>query len=104
MKVSGLRLANPVKCGRKEDTIFYDHDADCELVALKIPVLGGSPGETTTQIVIKMTSKAGNKTVYTSLMNTMWWTMPEEPVVVKRRPAKKKAEPESVLEFDVTEE
>lgn len=91
----GIRLANPVKCGKKEDTSFYAHEADCELVAIKVPVVNGEPGEFTTQVIIKMTSKTPEKKVaYTSLMNTMWWTWSEDalekPLELKSKPTRKR--------------
>lgn len=77
--IEGIRLANAVKCGRKEDSVFHDTDVICELIAIKIPVVNGAAGEYTTQPVIRMTSKTPEKKVtYTSLMNTMWWTWPHD--------------------------
>lgn len=75
--IKTIRLANSIRCGSREDYLFYGDHTEIAFFAIKIPVLNGLSGETTYQPVMKLTDKKTGRHVFTSLMNTIYWEMPE---------------------------
>lgn len=84
-----IKLANSVKLGRSEEIMFHDssdyrgHGTHIELVAMKMPVENGT-GEYT-QPLVKLIDKATGATTYTSLMNAIYFTMPEKKIEKPKR-------------------
>lgn len=84
-----IKLANSVKLGRSEEIMFHasqdyrGHGTHIELVAMKMPVENGT-GEYT-QPLVKLTDKVSGQVTYTSLMNAIYFTLPEKKVEKPKR-------------------
>ena len=78
-----IKLANSVKLGRSEEIMFHasqdyrGHGTDLELVAMQMPV-ANSPGDHYIQPLVKLTDKMSKQVTYTSLMNAIYFTLPEK--------------------------
>lgn len=84
-----IKLANSVKLGRSEEIMFHanqdyrGHGTEIELVAMKMPVENGT-GEYI-QPLVKLTDKVSKQVTYTSLMNAIYFTLPEKKVEKLKR-------------------
>lgn len=58
MKISYVKLANAIKCGTKTADNLLEKDFDMTLDG----------------VVIRVTEKKSNKSVFTSLFNAVYWT------------------------------
>ncbi|MGA1532662.1 MAG: hypothetical protein ACO35I_08165 [Burkholderiaceae bacterium] len=114
-----VRLAYAAKCGPKEGDVFKNNDDrgsyKVNLCAVRVPVLNASAGETMDIPIMRIKCRKSGQTVFSSLANTAYWTMPkghewetmEEaevvPMVPEReeevKPKTKRKKPEGFGEF-----